>query len=99
VKIDAGVTTATTNADRDGRESSVSTLPCGTRRRAPRNATVSIKSSSDDLSYAEIIKYARENVNLKDLGIVNLRMRRAANGGVLIEISGSEGTIKVDLLA
>jgi len=69
------------------------------RRRAPRAAAVSIKSNAEGITYAEIIKRARENVNLKDLGITNPRMRRAANGGVIIEIAGPEGALKADSLA
>jgi len=69
------------------------------RRRASRAAAVAIKANADDLSYADIIKRARESVNLKDLGIANPRMRRAANGGIIIEISGPEGAIKADTLA
>jgi len=68
-------------------------------RRAPRNAAVAIKANSDGLSYADVIKQAREKVSLKDIGIVNPRMRRAANGGVIIEIGGPEGTVKADTLA
>jgi len=71
----------------------------GVRRRAPRAAAVSIKANTEGLTYAEIIKRAREGVNLKDLGITNPRMRRAANGGVIIEIAGPEGAIKADTLA
>jgi len=73
--------------------------PGGARRRALRNAAVAIKANSDGLSYAEIIKQAKEKVNLKELGISNPRMRRAANGGVLIEIPGPEGALKADTLA
>jgi len=71
----------------------------GMRRRVPRAAAVSIKANTDGLSYVDIIKLARENVNFKDLGITNPRMRRAANDGVIIEISDPEGAIKVDTLA
>jgi len=73
--------------------------PTNTRRRVPRAAAVSIKANADGLSYADIIKRARESVNLKDLGITNPRMRRAANGSVIIEIAGPEGAIKADTLA
>jgi len=38
-------------------------------------------------------------VNLKEIGIVNPRMRRATNDGVIIEISGPEGAVKADTLA
>jgi len=71
----------------------------GVRRRAPRNAAVSIKVNPEGPSYAEIIKQARESVNLKEFGITNPRMRRAANGGVLIEIAGPEGAAKANTLA
>jgi len=70
----------------------------GTRRRAPRNA-VSIKVNAEGPSYADIIKLAREKVNFKDIGITNPRMRRAANGGIIIEIAGPEGANKADTLA
>jgi len=55
--------------------------------------------NSDGPSYADIIKRTRESVNLKDIGISNPRMRRAANGGIIIEISGPEGAVKADTLA
>jgi len=71
----------------------------GTRRRAPRNAAVSIKINAEGPSYADIIKLTREKVNLKDIGITNPRMRRAANGGIIIEIAGPEGANKADTLA
>jgi len=70
-----------------------------TRRRPPRVAAVSIKANTENITYADIIKRAGENVNLNDLGIVNPRMRRAANGGIIIEIAGPEGTLKADSLA
>jgi len=69
------------------------------RWRVPRAAAVSIKANADGASYADIIKRAREAVSLKDLGIANPRMRRAANGGIIIEISGPEGAMKADTLA
>jgi len=71
----------------------------GVRRRAPRNAAVAIKVGPDCMSYAEIMKQAREKINLSELGITNPRMRRAVNSGVLIEISGPDGATKADMLA
>jgi len=68
-------------------------VPC---RRAPRAAAVAINANAEGVTYADIIKRAKESVNLKDLGIVNPRMRRAANGGVIIEIVGPEGALKTD---
>jgi len=68
------------------------------RRRAPRNAAVAIKANEGGPSYADIMKIAKEKINLKELGIVNLRTRIAANGGRIIEIPGPESTIKADTL-
>jgi len=105
VRIDVGRTNdeelrgAGTSSNRPIREPPPSAPPGGNRRRAPRNAAVAIKANPDGMTYAEIIKQAREKVDLKDLGIVNPRMRRAANGGVLIEIAGPEGASKADALA
>jgi len=84
---------------RDNRNSKRPPLAPIVRRRAPRAAAVSIKANAENVTYADIIKHARENVNLKDLGIVNPRMRRAANGGIIIEIAGPEGALKADSLA
>jgi len=64
-------------------------------RRDYQETTVVIKTNSDGLSYADVIKRARREV---DLGIANLRLRRA-NGGILVEIPGPEGIIKADSLA
>jgi len=86
---------ARTGVDRFGGRPQSSPALGSARRRAPRNAAVAIKA--DGLSYAEIIKQAREKVNLKDIGIIN--PRRAASGGVIIEISGLEGAVKADSLA
>jgi len=69
------------------------------RKRPSKNAAVTIRTNPDGPSYAEVIRQAREGVNLKELGITNPRMRRAANGGILIEIPDSEGTMKTDALA
>jgi len=91
------VTTPSANQDKSVKRPPLSAI--GARRRPPRAAAVSIKANADGLSYADIIKRARENVNLKELGITNPRMRRAANGGVIIEILGPEGAIKADTLA
>jgi len=68
------------------------------QRRPPKNTAVTIRINADGPSYAEVIRQAREGVNLKDLGISNPRMRRAANG-ILIEIPGAEGPTKADALA
>jgi len=77
----------------------------GTRRRAPRNAAVAIKllnaenSNGEPLSYADVIRMAKEKVNLRELGITNPSTRPAANGSYLIEIAGPDGPNRADTLA
>lgn len=56
-------------------------------RKAPRGSVVSITGMQDDFSYANALKKARENISLDHLGIERSRIRRAANGGLLIEIT------------
>ncbi|XP_046629516.1 uncharacterized protein LOC124309827 [Neodiprion virginianus] len=73
--------------------------PTVARRKAPRTAAVAIKSREENTPYAEILKFAREKIQLAELGIEETRVRRAANGGVLIEIPGPENTRKADALA
>ncbi|XP_046740518.1 uncharacterized protein LOC124407951 [Diprion similis] len=75
------------------------TGPSAVRRRAPRGAAVAIKGKGENVRYAEILKFAREKIQLEELGIGETRIRRAANGGVLIEIPGPENAKKADALA
>lgn len=68
-------------------------------RRPPRTAAVALKAVDESATYAQILKAARDKVSLKDLGITNPRIRKAINGGVIIEISGEDGPVKADNLA
>jgi len=61
--------------------------------RLPRAVAVAIKSSSEDMSYAAILRRARANFSLSELGVEAARIREVANGGLLIEIPGPEGRI------
>jgi len=65
----------------------------------PRAAAVTIKSTSKDISYADILKRARSKFALAELGVEAAKIRKAANGGLLIEIPGPDGGAKADLLA
>lgn len=69
------------------------------RRRPPRTAAVVIKGRGDHFSYAEALKIAREKINLAEIGIERPKIRKAANGGLLIEVPGVNGTAKADTLA
>lgn len=69
------------------------------RLRPPKSAVVSIKSIDESQSYADILKRARERINLGELGIKDPKVRFAANGGVLVEIPGPEGAKMANSLA
>lgn len=70
----------------------------GTRRRPPRAAVVSIRPAAGQ-SVTEILRRAKSTVSLRDLGIEDTRLRKAANGNLLIEIPGADGARRADLLA
>lgn len=67
--------------------------------RIPKMAAISIKSLSEDVSYAEMLKKARASFSLKELGIESSKIREAANGGLLIEVHDQDGGAKADVLA
>lgn len=52
---------------------------------------MTITGKNRDVSYAEILGKAKEKVSLGSLGINNVRMRRAMNGALVIEIPGPDG--------
>lgn len=70
--------------------------PSGTLRRPPRTAAVSVRSARGDLLLASIIRRAREEISLSDLGISGSKLRKSTTGNLLIEIPGPE---KADVLA
>ncbi|RLU24748.1 hypothetical protein DMN91_002838 [Ooceraea biroi] len=70
------------------------------RRRPPRTAAVAIKIHSGvKKTYGEVLRQARQALELETFGITDTRVRRTANGGTLIEIPGPDGASKADLLA
>lgn len=80
------------------RNPTVATTP-RTTRRAPRTAVVCIRRGIDGPDYAQILRSARERVNLAEIGVTDSRIRWAANGSILIEVSGIDKKAKADLLA
>lgn len=53
----------------------------------------------EGFSYAEAIKQSREKISLEEIGITETKIRRSANGGLLIEIPGEEAQKKANTLA
>lgn len=65
---------------------------------APRTVAVSIKVVGEGVSYADTLRKARDNIALEDLHILKSRVRKAANGSMLVEIPGKNNGEKADKL-
>lgn len=64
----------------------------------PRTSAVTITGRAEGFSYATALKGAREKINLEALGIQISRVRKAVNGGLLIEIPGEGSKLKAEEL-
>lgn len=60
---------------------------------------VVIKSTNEEISYAEILRRAKTEVSLDEIGMESVKVREAANGGLVLEIPGPESNGKADMLA
>ncbi|CAL1672271.1 unnamed protein product [Lasius platythorax] len=60
----------------------------------PRTAAVMITGLKEGFSYASALKKARESISLDKLNIEKTKIRRAANGNMLIEVIGHNGAGK-----
>lgn len=69
------------------------------RRRPPRAAVVAIGKTDDKLSYADIMRKARDEISLTQLGIDKTKVRLAKAGDILIEVYGDDKRRKADNLA
>lgn len=65
------------------------------RRKLPKTAAVTITKRSENFFYSEALRKTRE-ISLPGLGIEHTRIRRALNGGLLLEIVGQESTTRAD---
>jgi len=103
------VTSLETGSSRLSRIPSASTV-AGSNRRADafvrgvkrvfRSSVILIRSIETGVSDADILRRIRGKVSPKDFGIKNIRFQEASNGGVLLEILGSDVfSDKVDDLA
>lgn len=59
--------------------------------RAIKTSVVTITGKPGGATYAEILSKAKQNVSLASLGIQDLRMRRAMNGALVMELPGPKG--------
>ncbi|EFN61255.1 hypothetical protein EAG_08358, partial [Camponotus floridanus] len=62
-------------------------------KKVPKTAAVTI-TAREGISYAEILRQAREKISLPTMGIDSSKIRKGINGGLIIEISGEENTAK-----
>ncbi|EFN72129.1 hypothetical protein EAG_00500, partial [Camponotus floridanus] len=67
-------------------------------RKPPRSAAVTV-TAKEGLSYADILRQAREKISLHELGIEASKIRKGINGGLIIEIPGNNGVQKANDLA
>ncbi|KMQ90568.1 gag-pol polyprotein [Lasius niger] len=63
-------------------------------RKAPKTSAVMITGCKEKFSYADALKKARKSISLKKLEIERTKVRRAANGGMLIEVIGPDSARK-----
>ncbi|KMQ92347.1 gag-pol polyprotein [Lasius niger] len=68
--------------------------PKNTTRKPPKTSAVMIVGHKEKFSYADALKKAEESISLKDLNIERTKVRRAANGGMLIEVIGPDSARK-----
>nr|XP_034195327.1 uncharacterized protein LOC117611491 [Osmia lignaria] len=67
--------------------------------RPPKTAAVTLTLAPDaKVTYAEVMATAREKVDLKTIGITEIRPRRAVTGGLVLEIPGEGRTDKATAL-
>lgn len=68
--------------------------------RVPKTAaiTVTIPAGSSS-TYAAVMAAAKQRVRLADIGVTNIRQKRAVTGGIIIEIPGIDADSKADDLA
>jgi len=82
--------------------------PVKTRKPPRRTAAVTLsllpapegqQQEGKNPSLAEILKVAKENINLKEIGIEYLRPKRAITGALILEVPGENSSPKADNLA
>ncbi|GAB1869279.1 CCHC-type domain-containing protein [Camponotus japonicus] len=71
-------------------------------RRPPRSAAVTLRiaeKDKDKITYASVLRKAREKISLEEIGIDKTRIRRTVGGNILIEIPGINKSAEADKLA
>lgn len=71
-------------------------------RRLPRSAAVTLRiaeKDKDKITYASVLRKARDKISLEEFGIEKTRIRRTVGGNILIEIPGVNKSAEADKLA
>lgn len=69
------------------------------QKRPPRNAVVAIRARNENVSYAKVLRKARQGVSLEEIGVKATKIKKSINGSLLIEIPGQEGRDKAKVMA
>lgn len=68
--------------------------------RAPKTAAITVTiPAGSNLTYSAVMAAAKQRVKLADIGVTNIRQKRAATGGIIIEVPGIDADLKADKLA
>lgn len=68
-------------------------------RKSPRTLAITITGQGQNFLYNEVLRKARQNIELDQLGIPKTKIRKAANRGYIIEMPGPDNSQKADELA
>lgn len=68
-------------------------------RQRYRPEVIALHCVNDNITYAQAVKKAKEGIDLKKIGIDNVNMRKARNGGIIMRINGPGNKEKADTLA
>ncbi|XP_029053689.2 uncharacterized protein LOC114881157 [Osmia bicornis bicornis] len=92
----------TQQSARDPPKKPAASVPAPKRKvtRPPKTAIVTLTLAPEArATYAEVMATARERVDLRTIGITEIRPRRAVTGGLVLEIPGEERTERAAALA
>lgn len=68
--------------------------------KVPKTAAITLTvEEGAGITYAQVMKAAKEKVKLADVGITQVKQKRGINGGLVLEIEGEGNAAKADALA
>lgn len=68
--------------------------------RIPKTAAITVTVPvGSNTTYSAVMAAVKQRVKLADIGVTNIRQKRAATGGIIIEVPGTDADPKADKLA